>query len=514
MTDHPDTIVILDFGSQYCHLIGRRVRELNVYSEIVPHDRPWSEIARLNPKGVVLSGSPFGVYEPNAPGCDPMLLTSGVPILGICYGLQWLAQRLGGNVAKNDYREYGSAIATVTTSDPFLANVPPRFEAWMSHGDSVVALPSGFTTLASTGSTPFAAVVDHGRKIYGVQFHPEVTHTPLGVQIFKNFVFDVCDCTPNWQLGEFAERSIASIRNQVGDGHAICAVSGGVDSTVAAALVHQALGDRLHCVFVDNGLMRLNEADEIEHSLGAFLETSLISVDATDRFLTQLAGVIDPEQKRKRIGETFIRVFEAEAAKLGQPHWLVQGTLYPDVIESATGHQTAGKIKTHHNVGGLPTDVNFSIIEPLRYLFKDEVRRLGPQLGVPEAILRRQPFPGPGLAVRVIGEVTPDRLTTLRAADAIVREELERSEIAPLLGQYFAVLTPISSVGVMGDSRTYGNVVAVRAVSTDDFMTADAIALPRETMVRLATRIVNEVAGVNRVVYDITSKPPATIEWE
>ncbi len=514
MSDKPDTIVIYDFGGQYCHLIGRRIREMNVYCEIVSHNAKWNDVAKLNPKGIILSGSPFSVHDAGAPTLDRSVLQSGVPMLGICYGLQLIAHQLGGAVERGDKREYGHASVEMQRPGRLLHGLPATFEAWMSHGDTVTRMPDGFSMLACTTNTPFAAVADDRRHMYGIQFHAEVTHTPLGVKVLRNFVFDICACRPNWELEGFLERSVKGIRATIKNTEAICAVSGGVDSTVAAALVHQAIGDRLHCVFVDTGLLRKHEAQEIVTSLRSVLETNVHAVDASERFLHALEGVTDPEHKRKRIGETFVRVFEAEAEKLGHPRWLVQGTLYPDVIESATGHQTAGKIKTHHNVGGLPTDIRFSILEPLRYLFKDEVRRLGPQLGVPDSVLRRQPFPGPGLAVRIIGEVTEWRLALLREADAIVREVLEESDVAPKLGQYFAVLTPISSVGVMGDGRTYGNVLAVRAVSTDDFMTAEPVALPHDVTTRLATRIVNEVEGVNRVVYDITSKPPATIEWE
>ena len=509
-----DAILIVDFGSQYTHLIGRRIRELHVYSEIVPHTLPPEEYAARGARGIILSGGPASVYDPGVPATPPALLALGLPVLGICYGMQLLALQLGGAVEPGDRREYGPATVEQTDRDPLLASLPPRFAAWMSHGDAVRTPPPGFRALARTANTPVAAMGDPARRLYGVQFHPEVTHTPQGLDLLRSFVFDVCRCRPTWRLGSFARGAVADIRRRVGQERAICAVSGGVDSTVAAALVRQALGDRLTCVFIDNGLLRQGEAAQIEASLRDCLGDGLVTIDASERFLERLQGVVDPEEKRRRIGEVFIRSFEAAARDLGSPPWLVQGTLYPDVIESATGHQTAGKIKTHHNVGGLPSDIAFRLLEPLRFLFKDEVRRLGRRLDLPAPILRRQPFPGPGLAVRVIGEVTPARLATLRAADAIVREELERSPLARRLGQYFAVLTPVQSVGVMGDGRTYGNLVAVRAVSTDDFMTARALALPAQTQERLATRLVNEVPGVNRVVYDITSKPPATIEWE
>lgn len=509
-----ESILIVDFGSQYTHLIGRRIRELHVYSEIVPHTLPPEEYAARGARGIILSGGPASVYDAGVPVTPPALLATGLPVLGICYGMHLMAQQLGGTVEPGTRREYGPAVVEQPGVNTLFQKLPNRFDAWMSHGDSVSNLPPGFQALASTDNTAFAAMGDPARRLYGVQFHPEVTHTPRGLDLLRGFVFDVCGCRPNWRLGSFIKSAVAGIRSSVGSGQAICAVSGGVDSTVAAALVHQALGDRLTCIFIDNGLLRQDEAADVEKALRDCLGGSLVVIDAAQQFLERLAGVTDPEEKRRRIGEVFIRTFEAAARDLGSPGWLVQGTLYPDVIESATGHQTAGKIKTHHNVGGIPKDIQFQLLEPLRYLFKDEVRKLGRRLGVPEAILRRQPFPGPGLAVRVIGEVTPSRLATLRAADAIVREELERSPLARRLGQYFAVLTPVNSVGVMGDFRTYGNLLAVRAVSTDDFMTAQALALPAVTQVRLATRLVNEVPGINRVVYDITSKPPATIEWE
>jgi GMP synthase (glutamine-hydrolysing) len=509
-----DAILIVDFGSQYTHLIGRRIRELHVYSEIVPHTLPVEEYAARGARGIILSGGPASVYDAGVPVTPLALLQTGLPVLGICYGMHLMAQQLGGTVEPGTRREYGPAVVEQLATDPLFQALPGKFDAWMSHGDSVCTLPPGFAALARTDNTALAAMGDPARRLYGVQFHPEVTHTPRGLDLLRGFVFDVCGCKPNWRLGSFVTSAVENIRTSVGAGNAICAVSGGVDSTVAAALVYKALGDRLTCIFIDNGLLRQDEAATVEAALRDCLGGNLVVIDAAHRFLERLAGVTDPEEKRRRIGEVFIRTFEAAARDLGSPGWLVQGTLYPDVIESATGHQTAGKIKTHHNVGGIPKDIQFQLLEPLRFLFKDEVRKLGRRLGVPEAILRRQPFPGPGLAVRVIGEVTSPRLATLRAADAIVREELERSPLARRLGQYFAVLTPVNSVGVMGDGRTYGNLLAVRAVSTDDFMTAQALALPAATQVRLATRLVNEVPGINRVVYDITSKPPATIEWE
>ncbi|MCL4508031.1 MAG: glutamine-hydrolyzing GMP synthase [Chloroflexi bacterium] len=509
-----DVVLILDYGSQYTHLIGRRIRELRVYSEIVPHTLTASQIAERQPKGLILSGGPASVYDPGVPGIDPGVLDLGIPVLGICYGMQLMARQLGGRVERGGRREYGPAVVEHNGDSTLFHRLPPRLDVWMSHGDAVSAVPPGFQVIARTENTPVAAIGDEERKLFAVQFHPEVTHTPKGGTILRNFLFDVCQCRPSWQMRSFLDEGVEQVRRTIGTGRAICAVSGGVDSTVAAALVHRAIGEQLTCVFIDNGLLRLNEATETAAALRGFLGDSLITVDASDRFLSYLAGVLDPEEKRRRIGETFIRVFEDESRRLGHLRWLVQGTLYPDVIESATGHQTAGKIKTHHNVGGLPSDMNFELLEPLRLLFKDEVRLLGRELGVPEAILQRQPFPGPGLAVRVIGEVTRDRLDVLRAADAIVREELEHSPLTRRLGQYFAVLTPVRSVGVMGDGRTYGNLVAVRAVATNDFMTAQALTLPAQTQVRLATRLVNEVPEINRVVYDITSKPPATIEWE
>jgi GMP synthase (glutamine-hydrolysing) len=480
----------------------------------MPHTAVLAAIQERKPRGLILSGGPASVYDPDVPGIDPVIFDAGIPILGICYGMQLMAHVLGGRVDRGVCQEYGPATVSHTYPDPLLMKVPDSFTAWMSHGDLVVAPPPGFHILASTPNTPVAAIGDPEHRLYGVQFHPEVTHTMHGKTVLRNFLFQICGCRPSWRMKTYIEESIAEIRALVGQDRAICAVSGGVDSTVAAALAHRALGEQLTCIFINNGLLRLNEADETTMALRSFLGPSLRSVDASERFLSRLAGVVDPEEKRRRIGETFIRVFEEEASTLGDVAWLVQGTLYPDVIESATGHETAGKIKTHHNVGGLPKDLRFRLLEPLRYLFKDEVRQLGRELAVPESILQRQPFPGPGLAVRLLGEVTRERLAILRRADAIVREELERSPIAHRLSQYFAILTDQRSVGVMGDGRTYRSVVAVRAVNTTDFMTAEALTLPAKTQIRLATRLVNEVPEINRIVYDITSKPPATIEWE
>ncbi|MCL5947404.1 MAG: glutamine-hydrolyzing GMP synthase [Chloroflexi bacterium] len=509
-----DGILIVDYGSQYTHLIGRRIRELHVYSEIVPHTAVVQAIQERKPRGLILSGGPASVYDPGVPDIDPVVFDAGIPVLGICYGMHLIAHVLGGRVDRGDHQEYGPATVSHMGSEDLLARMPESFTVWMSHGDLVAVPPPGFRVLASTPNTSVAAMGDPERRLYGVQFHPEVTHTLRGKTVLRNFLFQICGCRPSWRMSTYIEESIAEIRALVAQDQAICAVSGGVDSTVAAALAYRALGEQLTCIFINNGLLRLNEADETTMALRSFLGPSLRCVDASERFLSRLAGVVDPEEKRRRIGETFIRVFEDEATTLGDVPWLVQGTLYPDVIESATGHQTAGKIKTHHNVGGLPEDLRFRLIEPLRYLFKDEVRQLGRELGVPESILQCQPFPGPGLAVRLLGEVTRGRLAVLRRADAIVREELEHSPIAHRLSQYFAVLTDQRSVGVMGDGRTYGSVIAIRAVSTTDFMTAEALVLPAQTQMRLATRLVNEVPEINRIVYDITSKPPATIEWE
>lgn len=512
------TVAVLDFGSQYTQLIVRRVRELGVYSELLPHDTPIAEIERLNPAAYILSGGPASVYEPGAPQLPDYVLESGKPVLGICYGMQLLTQALGGKVAPSLHREYGSARIRRTADSPLFHNLEQELQVWMSHGDRIETLPEGFAALASSPNAPYAAM---GRDaILGIQFHPEVAHTPQGKDILANFLFNVAHLEPSWTPASFIEQAIAQIRATVGDGRVLCGLSGGVDSSVAAALVHRAIGDHLTCLFVDNGLLRQDEAADVIETfgLGGPVQLNLVAVDASDRFLTALEGVSDPEEKRKRIGNAFIRVFETEALKLkeqGHFEFLAQGTLYPDVIESATPERpNAARIKTHHNVGGLPADLKFKLVEPLRYLFKDEVRRVGLALGLPEEIVYRQPFPGPGLAVRILGPVTRSRLGTLRAADAIVRAELHAANLDRTIWQAFAVLLPIQSVGVMGDFRTYADVVAVRAVTSTDGMTADWAQIPYETIGRISSRIVNEVPHVNRVVYDITSKPPATIEWE
>jgi GMP synthase (glutamine-hydrolysing) len=518
-----ETIAILDFGSQYSRLIARRVRECRVYCELLPASTTLADLRRFNVRGVILSGGPSSVYDPGAPLCDQAILESGLPILGICYGMQLLAHQLGGQVAAaSGRREYGAADLDLLPASSEPSSVfhgvstaeGASFQAWMSHGDSVAGLPPGFVCLASTPNTPVAAMA-HPRGLVGLQFHPEVTHTPQGTTILQNFLYDICGCTPTWTAGAFIEEAVAKIRAQVGAGQVICGLSGGVDSAVAAVLVHRAIGDQLTCIFVDTGCLRAGEPEQVIETFRQHLHIPLIAVDGRARFLGRLAGVVDPEEKRHIIGEEFVRVFEAEASKLGQVDFLAQGTLYPDVIES-TSHDAsaAARIKTHHNVGGLPEQMALRLVEPLRYLFKDEVREVGRELGLPEDWVWRHPFPGPGLAIRVIGEVTEERLATLRHADAIVIDEIRRAGLYRALGQAFAVLTPLQSVGVMGDGRTYAHVVGVRAVTTGDFMTADWARLPHDVLARIANRIVNEVAGVNRVVYDITSKPPATIEWE
>jgi GMP synthase (glutamine-hydrolysing) len=511
----PEAIIVIDFGSQYSMLIARHVREYQVYCELLPYDTPWEKIASLNPKGFILSGGPASVYEPDAPLAPAYIYESHLPVLGICYGMQVIVKQLGGRVALGTKHEYGHAILHLSEIDsPLFADIASPSPVWMSHGDKIEEMPPGFTALAHTENSP-VAVMGNGDGIFGLQFHPEVAHTPQGKTILRNFIYQICGCQGNWTMSNFINDSIARIKRQVGKGKVINALSGGVDSSVVATLIHRAIGDQLTCIFVNHGLLRREEVERTFNTFRLNLGMNIIYADASERFLNQLKGVRDPEEKRKVIGEEFIKVFEEEAKKIGKVDFLAQGTLYPDVIESASsGSKAAAKIKTHHNVGGLPAKMRLSLLEPLRSLFKDEVRQVGLELGLPEEMVWRQPFPGPGLAIRIIGEVTKEKLEILRSADWIVMNEIKKAKLYRQLWQIFAILTDVKSVGVMGDYRTYGYLVAIRAVNSEDAMTADWARLPYDLLNRISNRIVNEVAGVNRVVYDITSKPPSTIEWE
>jgi GMP synthase (glutamine-hydrolysing) len=512
-----DKILILDFGSQYTQLIARRVRECQVYSEIHSHSIPLETVKSLSPKGIILSGGPASVYEKKAPVCDPSIFRMGIPVLGICYGMQLMAQLLGGEVTRSDKREYGKAKLTMNREGGLfksLGRKGSRLVVWMSHGDAVKTLPPGFHAIAHSKNTPFAAVEDPQRRIYGLQFHPEVVHTQKGLDLIKNFLFHVCGCSNLWTMESFLEQTRRGLRKRIGRGKVICALSGGVDSAVVALLLHKAIGDRLQCIFVDNGLLRKNEASQVVHLFRYHFRIPLVSINAGNSFLKSLKGVIDPEAKRKKIGKLFISTFEKVAREIGGVEYLAQGTLYPDVIESISSKGPSATIKSHHNVGGLPEKMRLKLVEPLRELFKDEVRHLGKVLGLPDEIIKRQPFPGPGLAIRIIGEVNKERLEILRAADEIVMSEMEKSQFLNRVWQSFAVLLPVKTVGVMGDERTYENVIALRVVGSQDGMTADWIRLPYKILEHLSNRIINEVKGVNRVVYDISSKPPSTIEWE
>jgi GMP synthase (glutamine-hydrolysing) len=506
---------VVDFGAQYAQLIARRVRELRVYSEIVPHDVTAAEVVERAPAAIILSGGPKSVHVDGAPRLDPAIYELGIPLLGICYGAQLIPQQLGGEVGRNDRGEYGRTVVHRITDNPselLHTGIPDEQVVWMSHFDAVTRVPDGFVATATSPNAPIAAYENVERKIYGVQYHPEVVHTPHGMAVLEQFLWREASCTPNWTMGSIIDQSVDAIRSQVGDAKVICALSGGVDSAVAAAMVHEAVGDQLTCIYVDTGLMRLNESDQVVETFEKHQGIELIHVSAGERYFEKLAGVVEPEEKRKIIGELFIRIFEDFARGLDDAKFLVQGTLYPDVIESGT--KDAAKIKSHHNVGGLPDDLDFDLVEPLRNLFKDEVRKVGSELGLPDEIVQRQPFPGPGLGVRIIGEVTAEKVEILQHADAIVREEIGAAGLERDLWQSFAVLADIRTVGVMGDERTYAHPVIIRAVTSDDAMTADWARLPYELLERMSNRIINEVDGVNRVAYDITSKPPGTIEWE
>ena len=515
------TIVILDFGSQYTQLIARRIREFNVFSVVLPCTTPLEKVRELNPKGLILSGGPSSVYDPDAPEADPALLTMDLPVLGICYGLQFITHHLGGKVESAAAREYGHAEVNVIAETPLFQGLPQTLNVWMSHGDEAKALPEGFQLIARTANA-VAGIANEDRRMWAVQFHPEVAHTRQGMELLKNFCINICKAKPDWTPEHFIQSTVEKIRKQVGGGHAICGLSGGVDSSVAAVLVAKAIGERLTCIFVNNGVLRKEEFQKVQKTMREQLGLSVVAVDAGERFLTKLAGVTDPEKKRKIIGNEFIAVFDDEAAKIFQAEtsageeiaWLVQGTLYPDVIESSSVYGPSHTIKSHHNVGGLPEDMRLKLIEPLRDLFKDEVRRIGRDMGMPEEILERQPFPGPGLAVRILGEVTADRVALLQEADEIVVSEIKKAGLYRKVWQSFAVLLPVKSVGVMGDQRTYAYTCAIRAVESEDGMTADWAALPYEVLRTISSRIVSEIRGINRVVYDITSKPPGTIEWE
>jgi len=509
-----DSVLVIDYGAQYAQLIARRVRECKVFSEILPHDVSVEEIRKRRPRGLILSGGPSSVYADGAPAVNPEFFQLGIPVLGICYGLQGMAQALGGEVAHTGTREYGKTDLRVSVPGSTLfRGLPEEQTVWMSHGDVVVRAPDGFRVTAGTESSPVAAFEDPARGLYGVQFHPEVAHTPRGTDLLKNFLYEACDARPSWTHVSIIEEAVAEVRARVGDNKIICGLSGGVDSAVAAVLVHKAVGDNLTCVFVDHGLMRKDEAEQVEETFRRLFHINLIHVKAQDRFLAKLEGVTDPERKRKAIGEEFIRVFEEIARnELAGARFLVQGTLYPDIIESGT--RDAAKIKSHHNVGGLPEDMDFELVEPLRNLFKDEVRAIGEELGLPDEITWRQPFPGPGLAIRVIGDVTHAKLEVLRNADAVVLDEVRKAGMLRELWQSFAILPDVRTVGVMGDERSYEHPIVIRAVTSEDAMTADWARLPYELLERMASRIIAEVPGVNRVAYDITSKPPGTIEWE